>query len=156
MNTEKTNSSTPELPSVARSLPIALLRAREKVMAPFREMLSRTDITEQQWRVLRILSECGPQDSTHLAQKACLLSPSLTRISQSMLEKGYISRTANTHDRRRLTLAITAKGQQLIQANIERAAEISASFKQALGEEKYEHLIDLLTELEALDDPSKS
>ena len=64
MNREETNSSTIELPSIARSLPIALLRAREKVMAPFREMLSRTDITEQQWRVLRILSEFGPQDST--------------------------------------------------------------------------------------------
>ncbi len=120
-------------------------------MAPFREMLSKTDITEQQWRVLRVLSELGPQDSSRLAHRTCLLLPSLTRISHSMLEKGYISRTTDTRDRRRLTLAITAKGQQLIHDNHERSAQISASFKQALGEEKYETLLDLLTELEELD-----
>ena len=41
------------LPSTSRSLPIALIRAREGVMAPIREMLAETGITEQQWRVLR-------------------------------------------------------------------------------------------------------
>ena len=42
-----------KLPSTSRSLPIALIRAREGVMAPIRDMLTETDITEQQWQTPR-------------------------------------------------------------------------------------------------------
>ncbi|MCR9055691.1 MAG: hypothetical protein NXI02_00005, partial [Rhodobacteraceae bacterium] len=68
------------LPSTKRSVPIALIRAREKVMGPIREMLSDCGITEQQWRILRVLEEFGPQDASSLAERACLLLPSQTRI----------------------------------------------------------------------------
>ena len=40
-----------------RSLPMALLRARELLMERFRPMLSAHGVTEQQWRVLRVLHE---------------------------------------------------------------------------------------------------
>jgi len=39
------------LGSTDRSLPIALLRARETVMEPVRDMLSESGISEQKWRV---------------------------------------------------------------------------------------------------------
>ncbi len=39
--------------------------------------------------------------------------------------------------------------------NLDIAIEISASFKLALSEDKYDDLIDLLTELEALDSSLK-
>ena len=137
-----------DLPATARSLPIALIRARERVMAPIRQMLSDSGITEQQWRILRVLSEHGPQDATKLADRACLLLPSQTRIVQSMLGKGYLARATDTQDRRRQTLSITAKGQQAIDDNLDRAVEIAASYKAALGAADYEKLLDLL---EALD-----
>ena len=138
------------LPSTERSLPIVLMRAREKVMAPIRDMLSKSGITEQQWRVLRVLAEFGPLDSSGLADKACLLLPSLTRIAQSMVEKGYITRTADTGDRRRQTLAITPEGQQVIDDNLPAALRIAELFKSTLGEEKYENLLDILQELDRL------
>ncbi len=40
-----------------RSLPIALLRARETVMGPIRDMLATSGVNEQKWRVLRVLQE---------------------------------------------------------------------------------------------------
>ena len=40
-----------QLPSTRRSLPIALMRSREQVMAPIRAMLRASGLTEQQWRV---------------------------------------------------------------------------------------------------------
>ena len=136
------------LPSTSRSLPIALMRAREKVMAPIRQMLSASGITEQQWRILRVLSEHGPQDATKLAERACLLLPSQTRILQSMVEKGYVSRSPDAHDRRRQTVAITPAGQQVIDDNLDQALAIAAGYREALGADRYELLLDLL---EALD-----
>ena len=51
-----------KMPTTARSLPIALIRAREGVMLPIRDMLSETGITEQQWRVMRVLWTSKPMN----------------------------------------------------------------------------------------------
>ncbi|MBT7906778.1 MAG: MarR family transcriptional regulator, partial [Marinovum sp.] len=61
---------TTALPPNSRSLPIALIRAREGVMLPIRQMLSETGITEQQWRVLRVLAEYGVMDAKTLADRS--------------------------------------------------------------------------------------
>ncbi|EBU8132120.1 homoprotocatechuate degradation operon regulator HpaR, partial [Salmonella enterica subsp. enterica serovar Java] len=57
------------------ALPIALLRARETVMAQFRPMLARHDLTEQQWRVIRALAEHGQIDASELSARAFVLAP---------------------------------------------------------------------------------
>ena len=139
---------TIELPSTSRSLPIALIRAREGVMAPIREMLAETGITEQQWRVLRVLSEYGLLDSTTLADRASLLFPSLTRIVATMRNKGLITQTRDEVDRRRQFIAITPAGQQIIDDYTEQAAEIVAGFRSTLGDQNYETLLDLLALLD--------
>lgn len=71
-----THSDTKKnLPTTQRSLPMALLRARENVMSPIRAMLGDFGLTEQQWRLLRVLSESGPLEATILANRAALLLP---------------------------------------------------------------------------------
>ena len=117
-------------------------------MAPIREMLSETGITEQQWRVLRVLKEHGPMDSTTLADRASLLFPSLTRITQTMRKKGLVTQTRDENDRRRQTVEITSAGLQIIDNNLEQAAEIVKRFKETLGEAQYEQLLDLLAKLD--------
>jgi homoprotocatechuate degradation regulator HpaR len=137
-----------QLPSTRRSLPIALMRSREKVMAPIRDMLRASGLTEQQWRVLRILSEFGPQDLTEIARQACLLMPSLSRIIRSLAQNGLVIRASDTKDRRRQTVVISPAGQQLIDDNLVQATQIAANYRNQLGAERYELLLDLLTELE--------
>lgn len=139
---------TEKLPSTARSLPIALIRAREGVMLPIREMLVETGITEQQWRVLRVLSEFGALDASTLADRACLLFPSLTRIAATMREKGLVTQTRDDNDRRRQFVAITPQGQKIIDDNAAQAARIVADFKSILGQNDYETLLDLLARLD--------
>jgi homoprotocatechuate degradation regulator HpaR len=95
-------------PLTNRSLPIALLRAREKVMGPIRAMLSDVGVTEQQWRVLRVLDERGPLDPTEIADRSVLLLPSLTRILQTLVAKGLVSRSPHPTDRRKQVVSITA------------------------------------------------
>ena len=137
-----------QLPSTRRSLPIALMRSREKVMAPIRDMLRASGLTEQQWRVLRLLSEFGPQDLTKIARQACLLMPSLSRIIRSLAQNGLVIRASDTKDRRRQTVVISPAGQHLIDDNLVQATQIAANYRNQLGAERYELLLDLLTELE--------
>lgn len=139
---------TKQLPSTARSLPIALIRAREGVMSPIRDMLAETGITEQQWRVLRVLSEFGRMDTKTLADRSSLLFPSLTRIAATLREKGFVTQTRDDKDRRRQFIEITPKGQTLIDERTPHAAQIVAGFKETLGEQDYEKLLDLLERLD--------
>ncbi|MBX2835503.1 MAG: homoprotocatechuate degradation operon regulator HpaR [Gammaproteobacteria bacterium] len=137
-----------KIPSTSRSLPIALIRAREGVMIPIRDMLAETGITEQQWRVLRVLSEFGTLDAKTLADRSSLLFPSLTRIASTLRNKGLITQTRDESDRRRQFIAITSKGQKIIDDNADQAAEIVAGFKRCLGKKEYETLLDLLARLD--------
>ena len=117
-------------------------------MAPIRDMLRVSGLTEQQWRVLRILSEFGPQDLTEIARQACLLMPSLSRIIRSLAQNGLVIRASDAKDRRRQTVVISPAGQQLIDDNLLQATQIAANYKDQLGAERYELLLDLLRELE--------
>ncbi len=136
-----------ELPKTSQSLPIALIRARESIMAPIRDMLADCELTEQQWRVLRVLDEFGPQDAKRLAERACLLPPSLTRITRNMCARGLMRQNQDGRDRRRQKLAITADGKQIIVRNCNRALEIVDDYKKRLGEKDYNTLLDLLNRM---------
>jgi homoprotocatechuate degradation regulator HpaR len=140
-----------ELPLTSRSLPIALLRAREKVMGPIRTLLGDAGVTEQQWRVLRVLNEEGPQEPTHIAERACLLLPSLTRILQNLEQKDLIVRRNHPVDRRRQIVEISKGGVEVIRANLAVSVAQAERIRTQLGPEKHELLLDLLTELKDLE-----
>lgn len=134
----------------SRSLPIALLRARETVMGPIREMLQRSNISEQQWRVLRVVEEVGEIEQTAIAQAACLQLPSLTRILRTMEGDRLVSRRTDNSDRRRTLVRITAQGRALILAHRERNAEIFGRLEAQFGRDRLARLLDLLEELRQL------
>lgn len=138
-------------PDTNRSLPIALLRAREKVMGPIRSMLMDVGVTEQQWRVMRVLNECGTLDPTEIAERSCLLLPSLTRILQTLEGKELISRAPHPTDRRKQQVTITEVGQQMILDNMQESQRLNAWLRDSFGDEKLEALLDLLNELDALE-----
>ena len=130
-----------------RSLPMVLLRAREAVMARFRPMLARHDVTEQQWRVLRVLNETGPLEATELAGRANVLAPSLTRMLKTLEERKLISRQRVKGDGRRATLAITAAGSVLIEELSPERSLIYRDIERRYGKESMAKLLDLLEAL---------
>ena len=134
-------------PNTRRSLPIALLRAREAVMENFRPMLAAHDLTEQQWRVIRILAEQGVIDASEMADKACILPPSLTRIIRTLEERGLISKLRDENDGRRVLLEITSSGLSIIEQVAPESKAIYERLQSRFGREKIDILLDLLDEL---------
>lgn len=126
---------------------MALLRAREVVMAHFRPMLARHDITEQQWRVLRVLGEAGPLEATELANRASILPPSLTRIIRAMVQRGFIKRSKVKEDGRRAMLAISPSGLALIEDLSPERHAIYDAIEKRFGAARHEALLDLLDSL---------
>ncbi len=116
-------------------------------MGPVRKMLSDAGVTEQQWRVLRVLKEEGSQEPTHIAERACLLLPSLTRILQKLETKGLIRRHTHPGDKRRQIVEITDRGATIIKDNIDVTLQLAEEIKAQLGPERHEALLDLLNDL---------
>lgn len=134
-------------PNTRRSLPIALLRAREAVMENFRPMLAKHDLTEQQWRVIRILAEQGVIDASDMADKAFILPPSLTRIIRTLEERGLILKLRDDNDGRRVLLEITASGLSIIEQVAPESKAIYDRLQSRFGVAKINILLDLLDEL---------
>ena len=142
------NHSENHLRKTRRSLPIALLRARESVMDPIRAMLQKSGLTEQKWRVLRVLEEAGAMEQTRIASEACLLLPSLTRMLKSMESDGYIERTTDAGDKRRTIVSITGDGRHLINQHAAESLSIIEALEARVGKEQLEHLLDTLEALQ--------
>ncbi len=136
--------------STSRALPIALLRARETVMAPIRDMLQGIQLTEQKWRILRVLDEMGEIEQSAIAHEACLLLPSLTRILRAMEADGQISRRQDSQDKRRTIVTITDAGRFILEDNLPTSQAIYSSIEHQMGRDKLDQLLDLLEELQAV------
>src|SRR6218665_2463131 len=94
------------------SLTLTLLQAREAAMVFFRPSLNQHDLTEQQWRVIRILHQQGEMESYQLAHLACILKPSMTGVLARLERDGLVNRSKPAHDQRRMHVNLTEKGQQ--------------------------------------------
>jgi len=116
-------------------------------MAHFRPMLAQHDITEQQWRVLRVLAESGPLEATELANRASILPPSLTRIIKAMEERRFIIRNRVKDDGRRTRLSISPAGLALIEELSPERIAIYDAIEKRYGAEQHERLLDMLEEL---------
>lgn len=135
------------LDATERSLPIALLRARERVMEHFRPMLQRHGVTEQQWRVLRVLEESPDTDMGALAEAANILSPSLSRMAKGLEARGLIAMRRDPKDARRGSLVLTDAGHQLIATVAPESAAIRATIEAKVGRDRIDALLDQLDAL---------
>lgn len=136
-----------EFNATQRSLPIALLRAREKVMERFRPLLQKHGVTEQQWRVIRVLDEAPGIDMGALAEAANILAPSLSRMTKGLEDRGLIETRRTPGDGRRASLRLTEAGTALIRQIAPESAAIRAQIEATLGAEQLDALLDQLDAL---------
>ncbi len=126
------------------SLPIMLLRAREAILQRIRPILLEHDITEQQWRVLRVLQESGPLEPTELGERCVVLTPSLTRILAALEKRGLIRREKHATDKRKQIVHLAPAGQVLISEIAPAAKKIYDALEESFGKPQ---LINLLNKL---------
>jgi homoprotocatechuate degradation regulator HpaR len=96
-----------------QSLPMLLLRAREAVMQHFRPLLAEHGVTEQQWRVLRVLCEQNGLEAKDLAQRTLMLQPSMTGVLDRLERDGFVERRSAPGDGRKVTIWLTRKAKRI-------------------------------------------
>lgn len=128
------------------SLTIVLLQARETAMGYFRPILNRHNLTEQQWRIIRILAEHRSLDFCALALRACILRPSLTGILTRLERDGVLYRMKPLNDQRKLYASLTPKGMAIFHQARSEIDAVYQKIEQQFGLLKMNQLKRLLQE----------
>jgi len=136
-----------QLRDIQHSLPMQLLQAREGAMAHFRPMLRNHDLTEQQWRVIRVLAQAGKIDASELAKRALLLAPSLSRILAHLETNSLVVRTLDPDDQRRSKLSLTAAGRKKYRAVGPDSEALYGEIERRFGRKKLAALYTMLSDL---------
>jgi homoprotocatechuate degradation regulator HpaR len=96
------------------NLPQLLLKARERLMSHFRPILSHFGLTEQQWRVMRVLDESGQLEPWEICEMCQILSPSMAGVLARMEEAALVQRTRMPEDQRRVIVRLAPEGERLL------------------------------------------
>ncbi len=124
-----------------------LLRGRESVMRYFRPSLKLHGLTEQQWRVIRVLNEHGEMETGRVAEESCILAPSLSGVLERMERDGLIVRHRLSTDQRKVYVDLTAHSKKLVR---QISKSIEARYQQLealLGQEDLLAVYGLLDKL---------
>jgi homoprotocatechuate degradation regulator HpaR len=141
-------------PFAHRNLPRLLLQASEAVLVHFRPGLREHGLTDQQWRVLRVLAETSECDVSTIAQGAYLLGPSLSGVLTRMERDGLILRAADRQDARRQVIRASAKGKRMVAKLAESIEAHYVSMEATLGKARLMQLYALLDEVIAMPLPA--
>lgn len=132
------------------SLTIALMQAREVAMGYFRPIIKQHNLTEQQWRIIRVLVDHPSMDFHDLAFTTCILRPSLTGILTRMERDGLVLRLKPVNDQRKLYISLTKEGYALYDCAQAQVEEAYKQIETQFTPEKMQQLMVLLQEFIAL------
>jgi len=125
----------------SQSLPMVLYRTLDAVMPRFRKIFNEFGLTEQQWRVLRVLWDAEALTFNRLAALTLIPSPSLVGIVDRMERAELVTRQRSQADRRKVNVVLTSQGVALEDEIMPRVASAYAELKQSVDPQTWEQVI---------------
>ena len=119
-----------------------LYKTLDVVMPQFRAIYSEYGITEQQWRVLRVLWEHESMPLLELADITLILPPSLVGIIDRLSRVEMVKRVRSKTDRRVVFIEITAKGKALKENVSPRVDAIYARLENSIDAELWAKMLE--------------
>ena len=104
------------------------------------------ELTFSQWTTLVALHS-GITTAGDLAHNICHDAGSLTRLIDEMVRRGLVARTRSESDRRVVTLALTPRGRDLVEALAPRVMNFWNGLLSGFSHAEVDMLINLLTRL---------
>jgi DNA-binding MarR family transcriptional regulator len=118
---------------------------RQDLINQFRK--ANLSITPEQWILLSRLHESGPLFQKDLANRSFKDSPTVSRIVDLLVEKGFVTKKSDDSDGRRFLISLTQNGHELVeQAMPHVLASRSIGWKR-LSDTEYDQLINILNKI---------
>ncbi|WJD65121.1 MarR family transcriptional regulator [Pseudomonas kurunegalensis] len=132
------------------SLALACLRARDAVVSNFSPILQELNVTEQQWRVMRITFEYEEIPFAELCRLSCIHKVSMARIVSALSDLGWMEKQKSQVDMRAYNVSLTTEGRKVAQRAADATQAIYDDLFERYGRKKAELLLELLKDLEKI------
>ncbi len=114
----------------------------------YQKHIAELDLTFSQAQAMRILRR-GPVPTGQLAIQLKTSAPAITQLTDRLIRKGLVERTARKGDRRCVILALSQQGRQLVDQFRERRREIFTSALMHLTRDEKAQIVDALVKVVA-------
>lgn len=135
--------SMPDQP-LSEYLSYLLAAANRNMRAGLTRSISEEECTEEQWRILQILSDERGHSMGELAEAALLNLPAMTKNIDKLVGRGLVQRSVDPGDFRRVLVFISDIGLATVKRLTRRVNAHHSAIEEALGPRKTSQLKRLL------------
>jgi DNA-binding MarR family transcriptional regulator len=86
------------------------------LLAHARRRHTWSELTYQQYNVLRMIDTMGPQPQAEVARRLLVTAPVVTRLASTLADAGLVERRTDPDDKRAVLLALTPTGRRRARA----------------------------------------
>lgn len=119
---------------------------KSKRLKVFRE--NRFPVSKDQWLILQNISEKKGCNQSEIAQAIFKEPAAITRMIDTLVNKGFVRRKSTLKDRRVFKIELTVEGNRLVRRMTPELEEIETGFESRLSKRQKHELIDLLQALQ--------
>ena len=102
--------------SLEASLIATVAPVMRHLIAHARRRQAWSELTYQQYNVLRMIDTLGPQGQAEVARRLLVTAPVVTRLASTLADAGLVERQTDAKDRRAVILALTPTGRKRARA----------------------------------------
>jgi DNA-binding MarR family transcriptional regulator len=139
-----------ETPSLEASLIATVAPVMRHLIAHARKRRTWSELTYQQYNVLRMIDTMGPQPQAEVARRLMVTAPVVTRLASTLADAGLVERKTDAKDRRAVLLTLTATGRRRARAMRRDLLAAAQELLEPLPEERRAAVGAALEELQVL------
>lgn len=119
----------------------------DQIMPAYRDLFTSHKLTEQQWRVLRVLWSENKVTAADLSRQTLLSAPSLVGILDRLEGKELIARVRSTTDRREVYIVATTAGRELRNKILPSVGKIHDEIRSRVSQQEWDVMVTTLEKL---------
>lgn len=143
-------AASEETPSLEASLIATVAPVMRHLVAHARRRRAWSELTYQQYNVLRMIDTMGPQPQAEVARRLLVTAPVVTRLASTLADAGLVERKTDPKDRRTVLLALTPTGRRRARAMRRDLLEAARDLLEPIPEERRASIGSALEELQVL------
>ena len=120
------------------------------LVAHARRRRTWSELTYQQYNVLRMIDTMGPQPQAEVARRLFVTAPVVTRLASTLADAGLVERGTDPNDKRAVVLALTPTGRRRARAMRRDLLEAARELLEPIPAERRAGVATALEELQVL------
>ena len=129
---------------ISEYLAYLLASANRRMHLGLAQSIAAEEVTEEQWRVLQVLSDEQGRSMGELAGRVLMNHPALTKNIDRLVSRSLVQRAADSADNRKVLVYISDLGLEMVQRLKVTVDAHHGAVEEAMGARKVEQLKKLL------------